>query len=120
MTTSLQRPRLWILVALVALLVAALAASGGSAAEPTAEASGAKAVSIVSFAFKPGTLKVKRGSRVTFSNTSNTTHTATRGGSFDTKGIAPGKSKTIQFNKRGSFAYHCKIHPFMKGKIVVE
>ena len=119
MTTSLQRPTLWILVALVALSIAGFAASEGTA-EPTAGASAAKTVSIVNFAFKPGTLKVKRGARVTFSNTSNTTHTATKGGSFDTKRIAPGKSKTVQLNQRGTFAYHCKIHPFMKGKIVVE
>src|SRR5215218_8484267 len=120
MKTSLQRPALLILLALAALSVAAFAASSGGAAQPTAAASGSKTISIVSFAFKPGTLKVKRGARVAFANTSNTTHTATRAGSFDTKGIAPGKSKTVQFNKRGTFAYHCKIHPFMKGKIVVE
>jgi plastocyanin len=120
MTTSLQRPTLLLLVALAALSLAGFGASGGDAAEPAAAASAAKTVSIVSFAFKPGTLKVKRGARVAFSNTSNTTHTASRGGSFDTKGIAPGKSKTVQFKRRGSFAYHCKIHPFMKGKIVVE
>jgi plastocyanin len=124
MTTSLQRPRLWILAALVALFVAGFAASGGGAAEPAAgaraSASAAKTVSIVSFAFKPATLKVKRGARVSFANTSNTAHTATKGGSFDTKRIAPGKSKAVQFDQRGTFAYHCKIHPFMKGKIVVE
>jgi plastocyanin len=120
MTTSLQRPTLLILIALAALSIAGFAASSGGAAEPTAAAGASKTVSIVSFAFKPGTLKVKRGARVSFSNTSNTTHTATRAGSFDTKRIAPGKSKTVQFNKRGTFAYHCKIHPFMKGKIVVE
>jgi plastocyanin len=120
MTTSLKRPTLLLLVALAALALAGFAASGGGAAEPTAKASGAKTVSIVSFAFHPGTLKVKRGARVAFTNTSNTTHTATKAGSFDTNGIAPGKSKTVQFNKRGTFAYHCKIHPFMKGKIVVE
>lgn len=120
MTTPLQRPKLWILVALFALALAGFAASRGGAAEPTASASASKSVSIVNFAFKPGTTKVKRGGSVTFANTSNTTHTATSGGSFDTKNIAPGKSKTIQFGKRGTFAFHCKIHPFMKGKIVVE
>jgi plastocyanin len=120
MKTSLQRPTLLILAALAVLSLAGLAASSGGAAEPTAAASASKTVSIVNFAFKPGTLKVKRGARVSFSNTSKTTHTATKAGSFDTKGIAPGKSKAVQFNKRGSFAYHCKIHPFMKGKIVVE
>src|SRR6476659_3808020 len=90
MTTRLQRPTLLVLLALAALAVAGFAATSGGAAEPTAAA------------------------------TANTTHTATKAGSFDTKGIAPGKSKTVQFDKRGTFAYHCKIHPFMKGKIVVE
>ena len=121
MTTSLQRPKLWIIGALLALfLVGFVAANRGDAAEPTAQASAAKSVSIVSFAFKPGTLKVKRGARVTFANTSDTTHTATKAGSFDTKNIAPGSSKTVRFNQKGTFAYHCKIHPFMKGKVVVE
>jgi plastocyanin len=119
MTTSLQRPRVLTFLALAALAVALVAAGHGRAAEPTAHASAAKSVSIVSFAFKPGTLKVKRGARVTFTNTADTTHTASSG-SFDTKRLAPGDSKTIQFSKRGTFAYHCKIHPFMKGKVVVE
>jgi len=119
MTTSLQRPGIWTL-ALIALFAVGLLAVGHSrAAQPTASASAGKSVSIVNFAFKPGTLKVKRGARVTFANTANTTHTASSG-SFDTKRIAPGTAKAVQFNKRGTFAYHCKIHPFMKGKIVVE
>ena len=120
MTTPMQRPRNWILTAVAALLLAALVAAGkGSAAAPTAGASAAKTVSIVNFAFKPGTLTVKRGARVSFTNTANTTHTATSG-SFDTRRIEPGKTKTVQFNQKGTFAYHCKIHPFMKGKVVVE
>jgi plastocyanin len=122
MTTSLQRSR-WGALALVLglALLASFAVRQSDASGPaTATASGAKKVSIVNFAFKPGTLKVKRGARVAFANTANTTHTATRAGSFDTNGIAPGKTKTVRFNKRGTFAYHCKIHPFMKGKIVVE
>ena len=114
MTTSLQRPKLWFLGALLALFLL------GDAARPTASASGAKTVSIVNFAFKPGTLTVKRGTSVGFSNTTaGTTHTASSG-SFDTKRIAPGTTKMITFNKKGTFLYHCKIHTFMKGKIVVE
>lgn len=117
----MQRPGFWVLTAAAALLLFALvAADKGGAAGPTAGASAAKTVSIVNFAFKPGTLKVKRGARVAFANTSKEAHTATRGGSFDTKRIAPGKTKTVQFNQRGTFAYHCKIHPFMKGKVIVE
>jgi plastocyanin len=117
----MQRQRFWVLTAAAALLLFAFLASGkGSASGPTAAASAAKTVSIVNFAFKPGTLTVKRGARVAFTNNANTGHTATKGGSFDTKLIEPGKSKTVRFNQRGTFAYHCKIHPFMKGKVVVE
>ena len=69
------------------------------------------------FAFKPGTLKVKRGARVTFANTSNTTHTATKGGTFDTKRIAPGKSKvTVQFDKRGHLRLPLQDPPLHEGQ----
>lgn len=106
-----------LLVAIAVLAVAAL--QGGRAIGATATASGAKSVDIDHFAFHPPTLTVKRGAKVTFANSSNTTHTAT-GGSFDTKKISPGTSVTVKFGQKGTFVYHCKIHPFMKGKIVVE
>ncbi|HEX5592149.1 MAG TPA: cupredoxin domain-containing protein [Solirubrobacterales bacterium] len=106
-----------LLIAVAVLGVAAL--QGGRAIGATAEASGAKGVRIEDLAFHPPTLKVKRGATVAFANSDNTTHTASSG-SFDTKRIAPGKSVAIKFNKKGTFAYHCKIHSFMKGKIVVE
>lgn len=105
------------LVALATL--AAIVAHEGSAGA-AATASAAKTVDIRNFAFKPSTLRVQRGSRVTFTNSSSAAHTATRGGSFDTKRIKPGKSAAVSFNRRGTFAYHCKIHPFMKGKVIVE
>jgi plastocyanin len=106
-----------LLIAITALAVAAL--QGGRAIGASATASGAKSVDISHFAFHPPTLKVKRGARVAFTNSDNTTHTASSG-SFDTKRIAPGESVAVRFGKKGTFAYHCKIHSFMKGKIVVE
>jgi plastocyanin len=120
MTRSENWQRLWglaLLMAIAALAVAAL--QGGRAIGATATASGAKSVEINHFAFHPPTLRVKRGGRVAFTNTSDVTHTASSG-SFDTKRIAPGTSVVVRFSRRGTFAYHCKIHPFMKGKIVVE
>jgi len=122
MTTSLRRHgRGAIALAIGLALLATLAMQQSDASgRGTAGASGAKSVSIVNFAFKPGMVKVKRGGRVTFANTANTAHTATKGGTFDTKRIQPGESKTVKLERRGTFVYHCKIHPFMKGKIVVE
>lgn len=120
MTISMQRPKLWFLAASIALAVIAIAtAREGGAAETGASASAAKAVQIKGFAFKPATLAVNRGARVTFANSSGVPHTAT-GSSFDTKRISPGKSATVRFDKRGTFAYHCKIHPEMRGRVIVE
>ena len=120
MTTSTTRPKLLAAALLIVLGAFALLSSGESEATgATATSSAARTVSIKGFAFKPATLKVDRGSRVTFANSSNATHTAT-GASFDTKRIAPGEATTIRFNKSGTFAYHCKIHSFMKGKVIVE
>jgi len=91
-----------------------------ASADPPAHASrDAAKVEIEDFAFHPPTLRVGVGSRVVFANRSNVTHTATRK-SFDTGRIKPGRSVAVTFKQRGSFAYHCKIHPFMHGKVIVE
>ncbi len=91
-------------------------ASGG----PAATASGAgKAVRIQGFAFHAATTRVKAGSRVTFSNKDGVAHTAT-GRGFNTGTIRAGRSKAITFKHKGTFVYHCTIHPDMHGKIVVE
>jgi plastocyanin len=91
-------------------------ASGGDAHASRAT----KTVDIDHFAFHPPTLRVAKGTTVAFVNSSNTAHTATRAGSFDSGKIQPGKSVAIRFAQKGTFAYHCSIHPFMHGKIVVE
>lgn len=115
----------WHLVAVVLAALAfglALVGIGNSAAAAgeTARASRTVTVGIVNFAYKPASLTIGRGSKVVFSNTSGTAHTATRKGSFTTGRIKAGKSASITFNQRGTFRYHCTIHPFMKGKVVVD
>lgn len=92
------------------------APASGSA---VATASRTAKVSIVNFAFRPRTLKVGRGTKVVFSNTANRAHTATRAGSFDTGRIKSGRSVSVRFEQKGTFRYHCKIHPEMRGKVVV-
>ena len=103
------------LLALCSLLApAALAA-------PSAEVSATKSVRIEGFAFKPGTLTVAKGTRVSFRNEDKTAHTATRnGGGFNSGRIGAGKSFAVTFSRTGTFRYHCSIHPSMKGKVVVE
>jgi len=120
MTLPENRWGRWAFALLMAVAVLAPAAlQGGRAFGAAATASGAKGVDINHFAFHPPTQRIKRGGTIAFSNSSNVVHTAT-GGSFDTKGIRPGRTVVVRFSQKGTFAYHCKIHPFMKGKIVVE
>jgi plastocyanin len=109
--------RIFACVALAAALVATQAAP--AAAPGPAQASASKTVKISNFEFLPGTLSVAKGTRVTFSNSSGTAHTATDKGAFDTGRIKAGKAAAVRFSQKGTFKYHCKIHPFMHGKIVV-
>jgi plastocyanin len=125
-----------IIPALVAVAAAAtlLAGCGGSdsnassppkststPANPVSGASGS-AVTISGFKFAPTSLTVKRGAKVTVTNDDSTAHTATAddGNTFDTGTLDPGSSQTISVGEPGSYAYHCSIHPFMKGTIVVR
>lgn len=97
-----------------------LSSSLAPAAGPVARASGSKTVTINHFEFHPPTLTVAKGTTVVFSNVSGTTHTATDKGVFDTGHIKTGHSVSVRFTHKGTFSYHCTIHPFMHGKIVVH
>ena len=115
------RPRALLAALTVSVLgLALLAPWQSTAAGPSAQASRTAAVDIANFAFHPPTLRVAKGSKVTFTNSSKVSHTATRNGSFDTGVIKPGSSFTVRFAQKGTFAYHCEIHPLMHGKIIVE
>ena len=89
--------------------------------KPASSTGGSDTVTIQDFKFGPATLTVKAGAKVTVTNSDSTTHTATAdGGAFDTGDVDPGASKTITLSKAGRYAYHCQIHNFMKGTIVVS
>ena len=101
------------------LALAGLLGSSASAREG-AVPSAAK-VEIVEFVYGPGKTVGAKGGKVTFLNASKYTHTATNGkGKFDTGHIAPGRSATVRLKQPGVYPFHCEIHPFMTGKIVVK
>jgi plastocyanin len=110
-----------ILACLAIVFVAALTISQAAPATSSrlAQASKAKTVDISHFEFHPPALEVATGTTVVFSNSSGTAHTATDKGAFDSGHIKPGRSFSVRFEQKGTFRYHCKIHPFMHGKIVV-
>lgn len=107
------------IVASLVLAAALIATQAAPAAAPSASASAVKTVGIKHFEFRPPTLNIAKGTKVVFSNSSGTAHTATDAGAFDTGHIKPGHSATVRFAQKGTFSYHCEIHPFMHGKIVV-
>ena len=79
-------------------------------------------MTISGFKFVPASLTVKSGAKVAVTNDDTAPHSATAddGHSFDTGTLDKGSSQTISVTKPGSYAYHCTIHPFMKGTIVVR
>jgi plastocyanin len=114
----------FVLVAAIAVLSYAglRAAAGESATEPPSFArAGDSTVGIANFKFKPTPLTVQAGTKVSFDNRSRVTHTATaNGGAFDTGDIKPGEDASVTFKRPGTYVFHCEIHPFMHGKIIVK
>ena len=116
-----------VVIAGTALLLAGC--GGGSSTSASANPSGSSphsrggsAVEISNFEFSPASVTVKTGARVTVTNDDSTAHTATAddGQRFDTGTLAPGASQAVSVSKAGSYAYHCSIHPFMQGTLIVQ
>jgi plastocyanin len=77
-------------------------------------------VEIGDFAFAPRTVEVPLGSEVTWENTDPTPHTVTgRDGGFDSGTLDPGSRFAATFDRAGTFAYFCQIHPTMQGSVRV-
>jgi plastocyanin len=104
------------------LFVASLATtSGAQAAGPTSRVSGQTQVNIDNYAFKDPTITVTAGTTVVWKNLDDDPHTVTAtNGLFDSKGLAQGDTFAYQFTKPGEYAYYCKVHPMMRGTVIVK
>jgi len=72
-------------------------------------------------AFVPNPSTVAQGTVVTWSNTDSTTHDIVSDtGVWDSGRVAGGDSFRFTFATRGTYPYHCTIHPSMTGTIVVQ
>lgn len=109
-----------ICIAIIALYACSKSGSGyGSGA--TGGANNGNSVSIKNFAFSVATLNVTTGTKVTWTNNDNTTHTVTADdGSFDSGNIAPGETFSKTFTVAGTVNYHCSIHTGMKASVIVK
>ena len=71
--------------------------------------------------FSPNNLTVPTGTTVTWFNNEAVTHTITSDSAlFDSGNITKGNAYYHTFNTIGTFAYHCKYHSGMTGKIIVS
>jgi plastocyanin len=71
--------------------------------------------------FDPPQINVPAGSTVSWTNDDSIQHTVTSDqGFFDAGPISPGNTFDNTFDKPGEFGYHCAIHPFMTGVVIVN
>jgi plastocyanin len=107
--------------ALSAICTIALILAGNSLAAATAAEVGMHV-----FQFRPGQLEVKAGTRVTWTNQDEITHTVTSGtperrdGRFDQRLEGRGAAATVEFTNPGVYPYYCGRHPSMRGEIRVN
>jgi cytochrome c oxidase subunit 2 len=81
--------------------------------------------------FDPDTLTVKKGDKITVTNKDTLPHTVTSGTGptdpnsakqFDTSIIEPAATADIETTNitPGDYPFHCSVHPYMTGKLVVQ
>jgi plastocyanin len=98
------------------------APSAAASAPASAAGGGAIDVAIKNFTFNPASVDAKVGDKVSWTNGDDTAHTVTfddaaNGGSGN---LNNGSTFDMTFAKAGTYAYHCKIHPSMKGTVTVS
>jgi plastocyanin len=109
-------------IAFLALVIlpATLLAGESTAAEPK---NSPNQVVIDNFAFRPATITVKAGTKVTWVNRDDVPHTVTstkkprlfHSGTLDTDD----KFEHV-FSEPGTYEYFCAVHPHMTGKVIVK
>lgn len=91
------------------------------------------AIDIADFKYSKANIKIKKGTKVTWTNRDPVKHNVMRdGGSSaapDKNEVKPdmlagqllarGESYSFTFNKTGTDPYHCSPHPYMKGSVTV-
>jgi plastocyanin len=102
-----------------------------ASAAPGAPAAAGAAVTISNQAYSPTSVVVHPGETVTWTNNDQIAHSVTADdGSFDSAGalcspsitlgcLQPGQSYAHTFASSGTFSYHCRVHSFMHGTVVV-
>ncbi len=89
-------------------------------------ADAATGVTVQLFQFRPGSIAVNAGTRVTWTNQDEIEHTITFGvpdrpdGGFDFTLGGKGATASVDFPKAGTYTYFCKRHQHMRGEVNVN
>lgn len=111
------------------------ATSAAGSASPTSKAPSITATSVATlaptpaaatvqtvisgFAFSP--LTVARGAAVTWANRDPTDHDVTAvDGTFASPPLHEGGTFSARFDRAGTYAYRCTLHPFMTASVIVQ
>ncbi|MEI6478350.1 MAG: cupredoxin family copper-binding protein [bacterium] len=77
---------------------------------------------IKDLAFANPDVTIKVGDSVTWTNKDSMAHTVTSsdGGPLSSSNLSTGQAYSFTFNEKGTFKYHCAIHPSMTGTVTVK
>jgi YVTN family beta-propeller protein len=88
---------------------------------PVTASPSANSVTIAKFAFAPATITISAGQSVTWTHSDAVNHTTTSdSGAWDSGSLGNGETFTTTLSQPGTYTYHCSIHPFMQGSVVVQ
>ncbi len=94
--------------------------SSGNSKSSTQAPAETNSVTISNFAFNPNNIAINAGTPITFTNNDGANHTVTAdNGKFD-QAVSAGQTATITITEPGTYSYHCRIHPSMKGTITIR
>jgi len=107
-------------ILLVSILLAGCIGGGGTGIQEPA-GQGGVSIDIKGFSFGPKTIKVKKGTTVTWTNLDSASHTGSADNhEFESGALEKGDTFSYTCNDAGSYSYYCEFHPSMTGTIVVE
>src|SRR5215469_14236831 len=116
-----------VLLATFALIAATAFLSHAGAEPANSTSTPPKVVSVVirEFKFEPATVTVHEGDTVEWKNNDIVPHTATADEGaqkpvFDSGTIHKGAAWRFDARKKGTYNYICRLHPNMKGQLIVQ
>ena len=79
-------------------------------------------IEINNFKFQTAELTINAGDTIIWTNKESIRHTVTSdsGTELNSDYLSENRVYSHTFNQTGAFDYHCKPHPYMKGKIIVR